>query len=383
MGGLADPALAVYVHWPFCRSKCPYCDFNSHVRDAIDEHRWRSALVREIGHFAKETAGAVVSSVAFGGGTPSLMAPATVAAVIDAVAGAWNLAADAEITLEANPTSSEADRFAAYRAAGVNRLSLGVQALDDNALAALGRTHTAAEARHAVAAAAAVFPRMSFDLIYGRPRQDVAAWRQELDAALDIAGDHLSAYQLIIEPGTSFHSQGIRPADEETAAAMFEATQEVLEGAGMPAYEVSNHARAGEACRHNVAIWRGGAYVGVGPGAHGRLIAAQGTLATYQQRSPEAWLAAVEAHGHGTAERVVLSPVERRQELVMMGLRLTDGIDRMAFRAQAGIEPDKAVDRETLDWLAEGGLIERDAQGLRATPAGRQCLDAVLARLLA
>ncbi|HJS32275.1 MAG TPA: radical SAM family heme chaperone HemW, partial [Alphaproteobacteria bacterium] len=272
---MSDDRLAIYVHWPFCRSKCPYCDFNSHVRESVDDTRWRGALLTELDHFAASTGGRTVRSVFFGGGTPSLMAPQIVAAVIDCVARKWRVADDVEITLEANPNSAEQSRFAAFRAAGVNRLSLGVQALDDADLGALGRGHSAAEAQAAIARAAAVFDRYSFDLIYARPRQSRAAWETELRRAVALAGDHMSVYQLTIEPGTAFaarHARGeLVVPDEDAAAALYEATQAILDDAGLAAYEVSNHARAGAECRHNLAYWRYEDYIGVGPGAHGRL----------------------------------------------------------------------------------------------------------------
>jgi oxygen-independent coproporphyrinogen-3 oxidase len=377
-----DAGFGVYIHWPFCASKCPYCDFNSHVAEAIDQGRWRRALVAELSHFAGETRERTVASVFFGGGTPSLMEPEMVAALIAAVRGAWPTADDLEITLEANPTSVEAGRFAALAAAGVNRVSLGVQALDPAALAFLGRRHSAAEALAAVALAATHFPRYSFDLIYARPGQTAAAWRSELTRALAYAGEHLSLYQLTIEPGTPFAREGVPAADEETAAALYEATQEILEARGLPAYEVSNHARAGAACRHNLVYWRGGDYVGVGPGAHGRLSRQGATDALYQIHAPERWLEAVEARGHATAKRGALSPEERREELLMMGLRLSEGVDLRRFRAQTGGDDLDALDRASLARLIEGGFITLDEHSLRATPAGRLRLNAVLAALL-
>jgi putative oxygen-independent coproporphyrinogen III oxidase len=379
--------LGLYVHWPFCRSKCPYCDFNSHVRAAIDEPRWRHALVRELRHFAAETPGRRLTSVFFGGGTPSLMAPETVAAVIEAAGEAWTLDPDVEITLEANPTSVEAGRFAAYREAGVNRVSLGVQALDDDALAFLGRTHSAAEAVAAVETARGAFERLSFDLIYARPGQSPAAWRDELSAALKLAGEHLSVYQLTIEPQTVFHAAWRRgelaPPAEPLAARLYEMTQDILQAAGLPAYEVSNHARPGGECRHNLTYWRYHDYVGIGPGAHGRLGLADGKWATRQHRAPEAWLAAVERHGHATRGRDRLAPADRLAELVMMGLRLREGISRAAFRREAGAEPEDRLEKRRLAALQAAGYLELDDQGLRATGAGRQRLNALCGYLLA
>ncbi|MFO7482571.1 radical SAM family heme chaperone HemW, partial [Oceanibaculum nanhaiense] len=291
-------SLAVYVHWPFCRSKCPYCDFNSHVSASIDHARWRAALLREIDHYADRTLGRTVSSIFFGGGTPSLMEPATAAAVIEHIGKRWRLDAGVEITLEANPTSVEAALLAGFRSAGVNRVSLGVQALNDADLHFLGREHSAREALDAVAIAARLFDRFSFDLIYARPGQTVEAWEAELRQALSHAAGHISAYQLTIEEGTPFHLRHARGEfripDEDTGAALYEATQDVLEQAGLPAYEISNHARPGEESRHNLAYWRYADYAGIGPGAHGRLTLAQGKIATRQHRAPQIWLERVE-----------------------------------------------------------------------------------------
>ena len=382
-----DSTLGVYVHWPFCLAKCPYCDFNSHVRETVDEARWRAGLIAEIDHFAALVPGRSVTSVFFGGGTPSLMAPATVAALIERIACNWSLAGDAEITLEANPTSVEADRFAGYRAAGVNRLSLGVQSLNDEALAFLGRGHDAAEARAAIETARACFPRLSFDLIYARPGQGIAAWRAELAAALALAADHLSLYQLTLEPGTAFHARARRgelalPGDD-AAAALYDATQEMCDAAGLPAYEVSNHAAPGAESRHNLTYWRAGDYVGVGPGAHGRLSTGGVILATHQIRTPERWLAETGRAGHGTRESAPVDADERAREVLMMGLRLTEGVSRDRFRARTGRDLDAALARDRLEPLIDGGFVEVDAAGVRATPAGRRVLDAVLAALVA
>jgi oxygen-independent coproporphyrinogen-3 oxidase len=384
-GSTVDPGFGVYIHWPFCRSKCPYCDFNSHVAATIDQGRWRAALTRELAHFAGDTGARTVTSIFFGGGTPSLMDPETVAGLIAAVADRWTVADTLEVTLEANPTSVEAGRFAAFRAAGVNRLSLGVQSFDDAALAFLGREHSAREARDAIALAAAHFPRFSFDLIYARRGQTVGAWRRELAAALGDAGGHLSLYQLTIEPGTAFHLSGMTAAGDDRGAALYEAAREMLSAAGLPAYEISNHARPGDACRHNMTYWRGGDYVGIGPGAHGRLTA-DGTGATEavnQTRMPDHWLAAVEARGHGTVRRTRLSARERSDELVMMGLRLVEGIGRMRFRRLTGGDIEEAVDGSALERLGNGGFLVADDDGLRVTDAGRLRLNAVLAAILA
>ncbi len=379
-------ALALYVHWPFCASKCPYCDFNSHVRDAIEQHRWRNALLADLDAAAAETGERRLGSIFFGGGTPSLMAPETVAALLARAAERWRFAADIEITLEANPGSVEAARFEALRAAGVNRLSLGVQALDENALRFLGRRHDLAEALAAIALARRHFPRFSFDLIYARPGQTLAAWEAELDRAAALAGDHLSLYQLTIEPGTAFAAAYARSdfalPDDELAGALYEATEARLAGAGLAAYEISNHARPGGESRHNLAYWRYGDYAGVGPGAHGRLARKGGRIATRQYRAPETWLAAVERRGHGREETVDLSPAEQRREALMMGLRLANGVERERFRARTGSEIEAALDLARLPDLVAGGFVQLDARGLRATPAGRQRLNAVLAALL-
>ncbi|MBI4183607.1 MAG: coproporphyrinogen III oxidase [Proteobacteria bacterium] len=390
-----EPAgdLAVYVHWPFCESKCPYCSFNSHVRDGVDQGRWRRALLAELDHGAAPLAGRRVGSLFFGGGTPSLMSPETVAAVIARVGALWPLAPDLEVTLEANPSSAEAGRFAELAAAGVDRLSLGVQALDEAALRFLGRRHGVGEALAALAAARATFPRVSLDLIYARPGQSRAAWLAELDRALALQTEHLSLYQLTIEPGTGFwirHRRGeIRTPREQSAAVLFAATEERMAAAGLRAYEVSNYARPGAECRHNLAYWRGGDYLGVGPGAHGRITLADGpggerrTVATARLSGPEAWLERVEAEGHGTRESVALSRRERIEELVMMGLRLDAGIERDRFARLAGEGIEEAIAPARLAPLIEQGFLLADSRGLRATAAGRLRLDAVLAFLLA
>jgi oxygen-independent coproporphyrinogen-3 oxidase len=379
--------FGIYIHWPFCLSKCPYCDFNSHVAAAIDQEAWRRALLAELDHFAGQTAGRTVTSVFFGGGTPSLMAPPTAAALIDRVAAAWPLAEDLEITLEANPGASDAERFAAFRAAGVNRLSLGLQALDDASLAFLGRRHTLAEGLAAVELARAAFPRISFDLIYARPGQTPQAWRAELERAIGLAADHLSLYQLTIEPGTAFHSAQARGdfalPDEAAAAELFALADRITAAAGLPAYEVSNHARPGAECRHNLLYWQGGDYIGVGPGAQGRLTDRSGVVwALSQRRAPKAWLAEVAAEGQATAERTALGPAERAAELVMMGLRLTQGLSAARFARQAGRRLDRTLDRRGLAKMTESGFLEVAGDFLRATPKGRLLLNSVIAAIL-
>ncbi len=381
----AEGGFAIYVHWPFCASKCPYCDFNSHVRhNGVDEPRFAAALVRELETAADRTERRRPDSVFFGGGTPSLMSPATVGAVLDTVDRLWGLDASAEVTLEANPTSVEAGRFAGYRAAGVNRVSLGVQALDDAALAALGRRHTADEALKAVALAQSIFPRVSFDLIYARPAMTAEAWAAELTRALSIGTDHLSLYQLTIEEGTPFaalHSAGkLHVPDDDTAADLYELTQALAEAAGMPAYEVSNHARPGQESRHNLVYWRGGAYVGVGPGAHGRLEPGGVRRATAAEKNPERWLAAVEARGHGFVVDEVVDEAERADELLLMGLRLSEGVDLARHARHAG----RPIDPARIAPLVGDGLLAWTPAGrLAATPQGRMVLNTLIAALAA
>jgi oxygen-independent coproporphyrinogen-3 oxidase len=380
-----EQAFGVYVHWPFCLSKCPYCDFNSHVRrEAIDEPRWIRAFAAEIAATAARISSRTVSSIFFGGGTPSLMRPATVDAVLDAVARHWRLADDVEITLEANPTSVEAERFRGYRVAGVNRVSLGVQALDDGVLLALGRTHSAREALDAVAIARAAFDRYSFDLIYARPQQTVEQWSSELRSALAQAGEHVSLYQLTIEPETPYaqlHATGKLPVpDEDTARALFEVTQEICAAHGLPAYEISNHARAGGECRHNLIYWRGHEYAGIGPGAHGRLDIAGDRHATATEKRPEAWLARVEQSGDGLVSDEILTLAERADEFLLMGLRLAEGIDPKRYEQIAG----RSLQTKRIAFLHQHGFVETTRGGrLRATPTGMPVLDSVVADLAA
>ncbi len=379
------PAFGVYVHWPFCRSKCPYCDFNSHVRrGGIDQPRFVRAFAAEIAAMAARTPGRTVSTVFFGGGTPSLMEPATVGAILDAVANSWRVADDVEVTLEANPTSVEAGRFTGYRSAGVNRVSLGVQALDDAALSALGRTHTAREALGAVAIARRIFERYSFDLIYARPGQTPAEWRAELASAISHAAGHLSLYQLTIEPETPFaalHAAGrLAIPNPDRARSLYDVTQEVCAAAGLPAYEVSNHARPGAECRHNLVYWRCHEYAGIGPGAHGRLDIGGVRRATAAERQPETWLGLVESQGHGLVADEPLSRAQAADEYLLMGLRLAEGIDLDRFERLAGT-PICAAE---IAHLARQGLVETSGPGrLRVTPAGFPVLDAVVADLAA
>ncbi len=380
-------AFGIYVHWPFCLSKCPYCDFNSHVAASIDHDRWRAALVRELDHFAAQTQGREVASVFFGGGTPSLMEPATVAAILERIAGHWDIAPDIEITLEANPGAVDAERFAGFRAAGVNRLSLGVQALDDAALRFLGRRHDLAEAMRALDLARSVFARVSFDLIYARPGQTPAAWEAELRRALALGTEHLSLYQLTIEDNTGFAGLYRRgaftlPADDE-AAEMFALTRALTAAAGRPSYEVSNHAAPGAASRHNLLYWRGGEWLGIGPGAHGRRRTAHGlVVASRQFKNPSRWLDSVAALGHGTEDETVVLPEEYEAELVMMGLRLDEGLSAARFAGLTGRPLADALDPQGLALLQSEGMVEWDGDHLRATRSGMPVLNSVLARLL-
>jgi len=381
-----DAGFGLYVHWPFCLSKCPYCDFNSHVRAAVDHARWRAALLRELDHYAADTRGRRLASIFFGGGTPSLMEAATVAAVIERAGGHWPFARDIEITLEANPTSVEAGRFAAFRSAGVNRVSLGVQALNDADLKFLGRHHSAAEARAAIDIARRNFERYSFDLIYARPGQSAPAWSAELAEAVALAGDHLSVYQLTIEPetvfGAAYRRGELQPPGEDEAGALFELTQDLLDAAGLPAYEISNHAPPGGESRHNLTYWRYGDYVGIGPGAHGRLTIGGDKIATRQHRAPEAWLTAVETAGHATRQRDRVAAEDRLAELIMMGLRTVAGVRRSRVVAECGRPLEAVFDAARLRRLIDGGFLLLDGAGLRATPAGRQRLNAVIGDLL-
>jgi putative oxygen-independent coproporphyrinogen III oxidase len=372
-------ALALYVHWPFCVSKCPYCDFNSHVREDVDQAAWRDALLADLAHEAAQAPGRTLTSIFFGGGTPSLMPPRTVAALIDAAARYWPVAEDIEITLEANPSSVEARRFADLARAGVNRVSLGIQALDDEALHFLGRAHDVDEALMALGTAQSAFARVSFDLIYALPGQSGEAWEAELRQALAFGTGHLSLYQLTIEPGTRFATLAAKgeltPADPDECAALYELTGALTAAAGLPAYEISNHARPGQESRHNLTYWRYGAYAGIGPGAHGRRRGA----VTQRHRKPENWLAGLVRNGHGIAEEREIAPAERGIEALLMGLRLAEGVDLDRIAALAGRDP---VDGDAFARLAGQGLLAREGDRLRATPAGMLLLDAVLAEII-
>jgi putative oxygen-independent coproporphyrinogen III oxidase len=373
--------LALYMHWPFCLSKCPYCDFNSHVRASIEEDTWEEALLKELDHTANRIGSRTLTSIFFGGGTPSLMRPQTVDALIRRALHHWNASPNIEITLEANPNSVEVSRFQDLRQAGVNRVSIGAQALNDQDLKVLGRKHDAVEAIKAIETALKTFERVSFDLIYARPQQTQDAWAQELAQALSYGTEHLSLYQLTIEPGTAFaplYERGeLLIPGEDLAADLFEQTQTQMSTAGLPAYEISNHARPGAESRHNLSYWRYEDYAGVGPGAHGRLTLNEGKVATKQYRAPETWLKAVK-QGAGEEESVSLSPQEQTTEALMMGLRLTAGIDLAHYpELEASL-----MESRNLKMLMDGGYLLKTQTTLRATPLGLQCLNAVLKKLL-
>ena len=378
----ASAPLALYIHWPFCVSKCPYCDFNSHVRAEIDQAAWEQALLRDLAHEAALLGNRRLGSIFFGGGTPSLMPPATVATLIAAAEAAWGFAPGIEITLEANPSSVEAARFADLGAAGVNRVSLGLQALDDEALRLLGRAHSVAESLAALDIAQRAFARVSIDLIYARPGQSGSAWAAELTRAIGFGTEHLSLYQLTIEPGTRFATDAaagrLHLPDEDTSAALFEQTRAITDAAGLPAYEVSNHARAGAESRHNLCYWRYQDYAGIGPGAHGR----RGGMATMRHKKPENWLSAITRHGHGLVSEETLSPAMRRDEALLMGLRLREGVDlaRIAAIARTAAEP-VINPRAAIKLMAEG-LIARDGDRLWVTDSGMLVLNAIIAALV-
>ncbi|WP_162243936.1 radical SAM family heme chaperone HemW [Aurantimonas sp. Leaf443] len=378
-----DPGFGIYIHWPFCAAKCPYCDFNSHVRHKpVDQDRYASAFEREMAWARGRSGGQTVTSIFLGGGTPSLMDPSTVGRLLDAVAANWTVAEGAEVTLEANPSSVEATRFAGYRAAGVNRVSLGVQALNDRDLKLLGRLHDVSQALTAIELARRTFPRLSFDLIYARPDQSVAAWEAELTRAIDLAADHLSLYQLTIEEGTPFfalHRAGkLVVPDGELSAELYEATQRLTAARGLPAYEISNHAVPGAESRHNLTYWRYGLYAGIGPGAHARLMGPTGRHAISNEPMPETWLKMVEAWDTGSVVDELLTPAEQADELLLMGLRLTEGIDLKRWRKLTG----RDIDPESETQLCSLGMVERlGPDRLRATPAGMLVLDAVVADL--
>ena len=376
---MTDP-LALYVHWPFCVSKCPYCDFNSHVRESVDQAAWRAAMLADLRHEAALLPRRKLSSIFFGGGTPSLMPPETVAAVIGEAEKLWGFEPGVEITLEANPSSVEAARFADLAAAGVNRVSLGLQALNNDALKFLGRAHDVSEGLTALDTAQRHFARASFDLIYARPGQTLSAWEAELRRALSFGTEHLSLYQLTIEPGTRFatlfEKGELAEFDPDAAADLFEATREIAAQAGLPAYEISNHARPGAESRHNLTYWRYGDYAGIGPGAHGR----RGGVATVRRKKPENWMSAVDRNAHGIEREDALSPHERGVEALLMGLRLDEGIDLTRIDALSGGEAP--LNHQALTRIADQGLIAREGNRLRVTATGMPVLEAILREIV-
>ncbi|HWD50383.1 MAG TPA: radical SAM family heme chaperone HemW [Rhizomicrobium sp.] len=375
--------LGIYVHWPFCTAKCPYCDFNSHVRVKIEENVWVDGILRELEHVAawQGDGRPIVETIFFGGGTPSLMSGKAVGAVIDKITRLWRTANDVEITLESNPASVEAQRFADYRAAGVNRVSLGVQALNDQDLKMLGRLHNVVEAKVALALAQKIFERVSLDLIYARPDQTEAQWREELREALAFGTEHLSLYQLTIEPATPFatlaRTGALRPMDDDRAATLYDITQEMTEAAGRPAYEISNHARPGAESRHNLLYWRYGAYAGVGPGAHGRLDIGGARVATVTEKLPERWRENVSRIGHGIIEESKVAHDEAAREHLLMNLRLSEGLDLAAYRARWNTEPNA----QRIAELSKDGFLRVENDRLFATPKGRLVLNRLIAEI--
>lgn len=379
---MSEP-LALYIHWPFCISKCPYCDFNSHVRESVDQEVWLAALLADMAHEAALTQGRPLASIFFGGGTPSLMPPSTVAALIKAAEQYWGFADDIEITLEANPSSVEAARFADLAAAGVNRISLGLQSLNDAALAFLGRAHSVAESLDALSVAQHQFGRVNIDLIYARPEQTAEHWQAELRRATGFGTDHMSLYQLTIEPGTRFETM-VRtgqfvPADNDEAAALYELTQEMTRAAGLPAYEISNHAKVGSESRHNLTYWRYDDYIGIGAGAHGRRL----NFASQRHKKPENFLSAIGRNGHGIVEEEALDPETRATEALLMGLRLAEGIDLSCIAQKTGVPTQELLDSSAVERIAKLGLIRRDSYRVTVTPKGMPLLDAILPEIVA
>ena len=377
-----DQALGLYIHWPFCVSKCPYCDFNSHVDDRVEREAWHRAYLSELERLHGLTAGRKISTVFFGGGTPSLMPPGLVGDIIEKVSRLWGLDDDLEVTLEANPTTAEAGRFRDFAGAGVNRLSIGVQSFDESALKFLGRAHGVKEAESAIGLASEIFPRFAFDLIYGLPDQTAKAWEDQMVQALSFSPKHLSAYQLTIEPGTAFYKERVSEVEPDLGADLYELTNATLSQAGLPAYEISNHAAPGDECRHNLIYWRGQDYLGMGPGAHGRLTTPKGVVATQEIPKPTPWLKRVQ---DGTVSSLFSAPIpnqDRAMELVLMGLRIKEGIDLQRVHNQVGLNLLEFVDKEGLDLLLDQGMVTLDERSLRATEQGFPLLNALIAKLL-
>lgn len=378
--------IALYIHWPFCISKCPYCDFNSHVRESVDHSRWQSALIAELHHYRHITPDQGLQSIFFGGGTPSLMHPETVRALIDEAKSLWDSVSELEITLEANPGTVDSDKFREFRDAGINRLSLGIQSLHDEQLQFLGRKHSAEDGRRAIEIARDTFPRYSFDLIYARPEQTLREWEAELTGALELAGDHLSLYQLTIEPGTAFHTQHNRgdfqiPQDD-LAADLYTLTDDLMRAAGRPSYEVSNYAQPGQECHHNMMYWRYRDYIGIGPGAHGRVTVGGKKLATRGVRAPELWMEKVENQGYGAAEVLEIGKAQQLQEYLMMGLRLQEGISIVDVSDRFSLELKEAININFLGALVDEGYMNFDQERVSTTLKGRLCLNKVLDLLM-
>jgi len=380
--GEIKPAFGIYIHWPFCAQKCPYCDFNSHVQDSIDQDQWLAAYLSELRYYVGETSERLVTSVFFGGGTPSLMKPQVIEDILAEIGRVWRCSNDLEITAEANPSSSESQLFQDFRQAGINRLSIGVQSFNDQKLQFLGRLHNAAEASNAIETAAKIFERISFDLIYALPEQTPEEWRQELGAALELAQDHLSLYQLTIEPGTAFHKDRVAAADEEVGSELYEITQSFFFFKQKTAYEISNHAKKDQESRHNLVYWRGQDYLGIGPGAHGRLTQNFQTAMIHNYREPGKWLELAHTEGTGQQKRIPLSASERRDEILLMNLRLAEGISADHYHTLTGTDLASSLDQNRLQALENEGFISFQDNILKATPAGRQRLNAVLAHLL-
>lgn len=378
--------FGIYIHWPFCKAKCPYCDFNSHVSDSIDHEQWAQTYLKEIEHVAGMTQGREVTSVFFGGGTPSLMQPQTVERILEHINKAWNIGKDVEITLEANPTSIEAQKFSDFKAAGVNRVSVGIQSLRDNDLKFLGREHSASEALEALMIANDNFDRVSFDLIYARPEQTIEAWKEELSEAVNYAKGHLSLYQLTIEQGTPFYTQHARGEfripEQDQAGEFYEVTQEILDNAGLPAYEISNHAAAGQESAHNMTYWRYGDYAGIGPGAHGRLTVKGQKFATRTHRAPDIWLEKVGKEGHGYHPFEEINPDNRFTEMMMMGLRIKDGVALAKIEKETGKKWQELLSEEKIQKLSDEGLLKLTNTNICATKAGMQRLNGLLSYLL-
>ena len=374
--------LGIYIHWPFCEKKCPYCDFNSHVRDNIDYSQWLNAYLNELRYHADSTPERSINSIFFGGGTPSLIKPFIIEKIVDEICRLWHISKDIEITLEANPSSSETQVFRGFRGAGINRVSIGVQSLNNRSLKFLGRLHNASEAKKAVVAATKIFSQVSFDLIYALPEQSHLVWKKELNEAISLAAGHLSLYQLTIEPGTEFSKNRVKCQNEDDGATLYGLTQEIADKANLPAYEISNHAQKGQESRHNLAYWKSGDYLGIGPGAHGRVTNNFETTIMHNFREPEKWIdLAIKKHS-GQQKQLVLDPKERRDEIILMGLRLTEGVSLSRFYSLTGQHLFEMINQEKFDRLSNEGLLCISNQYLKTTPAGRLRLNAIIAYLL-